>query len=258
MMKKLLFSIATIFSTHFAFGQLTLEHSFSDKEEVTVFNDGSKIYYFVKDYNNYPVNKNKIFIYNSDYSLYKEVNIPFDSIYDSGFGLSSEYQISKHILNFDDKFEFILYNYSNSLQKGILLIVNEDGEIIKNLPDYRSDFTIFHDSQKNINKIRLNKKSGSGYNIHEIYLLPTSILSTREIQGKNKLSAFPIPTNKILNILNPENGANKIEVFDASGKLVLNKNFTNSENRISVDVENLPKGIYIYKIGDLSAKFIKN
>ncbi|MCA4778031.1 T9SS type A sorting domain-containing protein [Empedobacter stercoris] len=83
-------------------------------------------------------------------------------------------------------------------------------------------------------------------------------MSITESKEKNKLSIFPIPANKILNIINPKNGANKIEIFDINGKLVLNKNFANSENKISIDVENLPKGIYIYKVGELSTKFIKN
>ncbi|GEM_PF-1154406 len=76
--------------------------------------------------------------------------------------------------------------------------------------------------------------------------------------SKQKIKAFPIPTNKTLNIINPQNGANKIEIYDMSGKLILNKIFNSSDNKISIDVENIPKGNYIYKIGDLSSKFIKN
>ena len=83
-------------------------------------------------------------------------------------------------------------------------------------------------------------------------------LSTENINKEIKLSAYPIPTNKILNILNPKNGASKIEIFDTNGKLILNKGIVNSENTISLDVTNLPKGIYIYKIGDSRSKFIKN
>lgn len=85
-----------------------------------------------------------------------------------------------------------------------------------------------------------------------------SSLSTQEIQLDNKLSAYPNPTNKTLNIMNPKNGANKVLVYDVSGKLVINKSFSSNDDKISIDVENLTKGIYIYKIGELSSKFIKN
>ncbi|MEB4761346.1 T9SS type A sorting domain-containing protein [Chryseobacterium indologenes] len=83
-------------------------------------------------------------------------------------------------------------------------------------------------------------------------------LSTQEIQLDNKLSAYPNPTNKTLNIMNPKNGANKVLVYDASGKLVINKSFSSNEDKIAIDVEALTKGVYIYKIGELSSNFIKN
>lgn len=85
-----------------------------------------------------------------------------------------------------------------------------------------------------------------------------SSLSTQEIQLDNKLSAYPNPTNKTLNIMNPRNGANKVLVYDATGKLVINKSFSFNDGKISIDVEDLKKGVYIYKIGELSSKFIKN
>ena len=43
-----------------------------------------------------------------------------------------------------------------------------------------------------------------------------------------------------------------------AGKLVLNKNISTSENKILLDVEKLPNGVYFYKIGNLTSKFIKH
>lgn len=83
-------------------------------------------------------------------------------------------------------------------------------------------------------------------------------LNVLDNSSKQKVQAYPNPTNKILNIINLQNGTNKIEVYDTTGKLILNKMFNSSDNKISVDVEHLPKGNYIFKIGDLSSKFIKN
>lgn len=257
-MKKILFSLASLVSS-LVFGQLTLEHSFPSNQKVKVFNDGEKIYYFVTKYgtsnNEY---RNTIHIYNSDYTLYKTITFPWDVSYDSGISFVGDYGISKYVFNTDEKFEFIVYVFNNTTQQQKYLILNEDGDIIKDLSDYFPVNDIYHDSLNNLNKMKLVKKDGTAAGITEIYLLPTTELATKEIQGKNKLSAFPIPTNKILNIINPENGANKIEIYDLSGKLILIKNFTNNDNRISVNVENLPKGTYIYKIGDLNSKFIKN
>lgn len=266
-MKKFLFSVATIFAANFAFSQITLQHSFADSETVNSYTKDNSVIYISTTLDN------KIKIYNADYSLRKTVNVPIPSNYRLIFGVydydGTPFAVSKHIFNTDDKYEFMIesYFYDETNQTTItkLLLINEDGTLIKDFhpnpssKKYGEYYEVFHDSTTNTNKLLVNNWVNNNYTEQfDVYSLPTSELSSKEINTKNKLSAFPIPTNKTLNVINPGNGANKIEVFDASGKLVLNKNFANSENRISVDVENLPKGIYVYKIGELSSKFIKN
>ncbi len=86
-----------------------------------------------------------------------------------------------------------------------MLIINEDGNIIKQFGnEYHSLYQIFHDAVSNQNKFVISKSSGTN-TITEVYALPTSSLTTLEIQtqNKNKLSAFPVPANKLLNIMNP-------------------------------------------------------
>ena len=117
------------------------------------------------------------------------------------------------------------------------------------------DFYVYYDNTTNKNKLRLYNTSTKST---EIYNLNSSSLAVKEIKYKNKLSAYPIPTDNILNIANPENGADKIEIYDTNGKMIIIKSFENSEKTISLDVENLAEGIYIYKIGNLSSKFIKS
>ena len=253
-MKKFLFSVATIFAANSAFSQMTLEKSY------TSGNFGWGVYYDSSNTNYIIPRDQKVFdIYDANHNLIKTLspNVPDGYVFDGGM-MEVDFSISKYVFNTDDKLEFILWFYNSSLGKDMTLIVNEDGNIIKQFGDeYHSFYHIFHDSASNKNKFVIVKTSGTN-EITEVYLLPTTQLTTKEIQGKNKLSAFPIPTNKILNIINPKNGANKIEVFDSSGKLVLNRSFANSENNISIDVEILPKGIYFYKVGELGSKFIKN
>ncbi|SMC32170.1 T9SS type A sorting domain-containing protein [Chryseobacterium sp. YR221] len=120
------------------------------------------------------------------------------------------------------------------------------------------NYNVFHDSVSNTNKIIIETWDNNNNQIYDVYGLPTSVLSSKEIQNVTKLSAFPIPTSKILHISNPENGSNTVEIYDMTGSRMLTKNFGSSDTTISVDVENLPKGIYFYKIGALSSKFIKN
>ena len=220
-------------------------------------------------------NNNTIKIYNADYSLRKTVNVPFPANYNNlwlggNYYDGSPYSISKHIFNTDDKYEFMIeasyYDAVNQTSGHKLLLINEDGQLIKDFHpnagtvNFYDLYYVFHDATVNKNKLIVeNIVNGDGNKDQfDVYSLPTSELTTKEIQSQNKLSAFPIPTNKILNIINPQNRANKIEIYDTTGKLILNKMFNSSDNKISIDVEHLPKGNYIYKIGDLSSKFIKN
>lgn len=256
-MKKFLFSVATIFAANFAFGQITLEHSFALKQDVIMYSDATTLKYVT-------FNGSQVTIYNSDYSVFKTFSVTIPSNYSRAF-LSTynnfPFNVSKHLFNTDDKLEFFIFFEGDSWPTKNVMIYNEDGNIIKNFNDnYAYELVdVFHDNTTNTNKLKMGKYSvGTSDPSFDIYSLPTSALTTKEIQTKSKLSAFPIPTQKTLNVINPENGANNIQVFDTSGKLVINKIFASSENRITLDVENLPKGIYIYKVGDLSAKFIKN
>ncbi len=262
-MKKLFFS-AILLATNFAFGQITLEHSFPDTETVYAYTKGNEMFYVSE------TQDNKLKIYNADYSLRKTVNVPIPSGYILSFTAYSDYDgnpfaISKHIFNTDDKYEFMveIYNSENNWSK--LLLIDEDGTLIKDFhpnqetKKYGERYNVYNDSSANINKLIVYNWINNNYtNQADVYSLPTSELTSKEIQSHGKLSAFPVPTDKIINITNPDNGANVVEIYDASGKLVINKGFLKNETRISVNVENLPKGVYTYKIGNQTAKFIKN
>lgn len=258
-MKKLLFSAIALVVTNVAFGQLTLEHSFTN-EDTFVYSTSTETFYISK------TTDNKLKIYNSNYSLYKTVNVPMPANFNRLDFLGEEFSISKNIFNTDGKFEFMVGVFNDTQTYYKLLLINEDGTLIKDFhtdPNtlYGGEFHVFHDATTNTNKLTVH--SGTTFNnsstpLTEVYALATTVLAAKEIQAGSKLSAFPIPTNKILNVMNPGNGANKIEIFDVTGKLVANQSFSLSEGKISIDVENLPKGAYIYKIGNLSSKFMKN
>lgn len=264
-MKKFLFSVATVFAANFSFGQITLEHTFPNEENIVAYSTQSEMFYL-------STNDNVVKIYNSNFTLYKTFTVAIPTthrLYTSyEWNNMNPYVVSKNIFNTDNKLEVLVAaidydTYSNSK----LLLIDEDGVILKDFntnpaTSFGEVVEIYHDSIANQNKIKVRQSMYNNgtyqYDFSEVYSLPTNILANKEIESKGKLSAFPIPADKILNVINPENGANKIEIFDTSGKLVTNKIFRSSENTISVDVSHLAKGIYIYKVGELSSKFIKN
>lgn len=258
-MKKTLLSVAII-AANLTFGQITLEKTYPS-ENLQVYTNATETYY-------YSVGQGltTIKIYNADHTLKKEFSPTIPTDYEVIVSNYDNFILSKNIFNSDNLLEIVVilrnFNTGTSSYSDIVRIYNEDGDIVKDFGDgyFIEDiynFHVFHDNTTGTNKLRLSKGTYVNQST-EIYNLNTTSLATKEIQSKGKLSAFPVPTSKILNIINPQNGTNKVEVYDTSGKLILNKMFNSYDNKISVDVENLPKGNYIYKIGDLSSKFIKN
>lgn len=251
-MRKLLFSVA-VFATSFAFGQITLEHTFPANEIFVNYTNDTELYYCSFTYNT-----SAIKIYNSDFALLKTLNLTIPTGYSyNSFPEDYQYPVSKHLFNTNNKLEFIVFYQNLNGPASKMQIIDEDGTIIKDFPgEYRMEYLkIYHDPIDNVNKLQvLNEITAQT----EIYSLPTSVLANKEIMNaKNKLVAFPNPAKTTLKVTNPKNNFNKIEVFDVTGKLVLAQSFSNSTENIILNVENLTKGNYIYKIGDLSSKFIK-
>ncbi len=267
-MKKLLLSAVAIFAANFSFGQITLEHTFPEGERFNVYNVGSETLYYTSI-----ANSNLIKIYNADLSLRKTVAVPlpenYNMLIEGNAPHEGLYTMSKHIFNTDDKYEFLIeasyYEQSTQMSYRKLLLINDEGSLIKDFhpnagqKNLSGIYQVFHDSVSGKNKFVIGNSAPNTPTLeseYELYSLPTTELATKEV-SYSRLSAFPIPTSGVLNIMNPRNGANKVEIFDAAGKLVHNTSFNLNEGKITVDVERLPKGVYIYKVGDLSSKFIK-
>ncbi|AZB08019.1 T9SS C-terminal target domain-containing protein [Chryseobacterium sp. G0162] len=251
-MKKLLFSIALL-ATGFAFGQINLVHTFPANEDAAVYINDNQLLYCTQ-----VIDQPIIKIYGQNYDYIKTLNITMPAGYEwMIFHPDLDYQVSKNIFNTNDKLEFIVYFHKSGTPDSKLKIIDEDGTIIKDFPGtYRVEYTkIYHDPIDNTNKIKLLNETTQQT---EIYSLPTTVLANKEIMTvKNKLAAFPIPAKTTLKINNPQNNASKVEVFDTTGKLVINQTFSSHDDLITLNVQNLTNGLYIYKIGDLSSKFIK-
>ncbi len=255
-MKKL-FLFISIIATNFTFGQITLDKNYAN-EEIQSYKNASETFYYTVCWNSPAI---PIKIYNSDHTLKKQFTPTIPTGYNSMTirSYSDCNFLSKNIFNTDNLLEIVVaFGGNNSAYK--IVIFNEDGAIVKDFGDGYAftdefDFYVYYDNTTNKNKLRLYNTSTKST---EIYNLNSSSLAVKEIKYKNKLSAYPIPTDNILNIANPENGADKIEIYDTNGKMIIIKSFENSEKTISLDVENLAEGIYIYKIGNLSSKFIKS
>ena len=80
------------------------------------------------------------------------------------------------------------------------------------------------------------------------------ITGTNDIKNSN-IKIYPNPTNNIINIegLN-KNENNTIQIFDVQGKLVITKTIN---EKGTIDLSELNKGIYVIKIGEVAQRIVK-
>jgi surface protein len=71
----------------------------------------------------------------------------------------------------------------------------------------------------------------------------------------SKLKFYPNPTNNIINVdgLN-KNDNNLIQIFDVQGKLVITKTIN---EKGTIDLSELNKGVYVIKIGEVAQRIVK-
>lgn len=261
MKTKIYFLAIAMLLTNLSFGQATLEHSYSTtnfakfnaENESYAFKTQNGINYFRFDYLN-----NNMNVYNENHILTKVIifpNTPQDIIF-----------ITDKLFN-NDNFIEILFSYHTDISgyETSLKLINENGLTIQTFSDRKSAKII---KNNNLNFKLITSKSillsGAGGSTntydYDVYSL-TGILSLNqeEVYLKNSLVGFPNPTENIISISNNlENKINEVlEVFDSSGRKVMEKNISNSNEEIFIDVSNFSSGIFIFKLNGQTNKFIK-
>ncbi len=93
-------------------------------------------------------NRFKIFLYNTDFSLFREFSLPLPGIESNEFSMSSlayfgNYRISQKTFNPDDKYEILYgmsrYNVSCDCEQLQLYLMDEDGNILQEIADGIAD-----------------------------------------------------------------------------------------------------------------------
>ena len=95
--------------------------------------------------------------------------------------------------------------------------------------------------------------------IRSLKLFVDNVTSTNTNLLNNKVIAFPNPVFEYLNLKNINiNGEEKLlEIFSVQGKKVFSKKIKKGQIDLTVNISNLSRGVYIYKIGDKVNRFIK-
>lgn len=254
MIKKITL-LALFLTSTLSFSQATLEHSYiinqdEGGDQSYFFNTETASYHYTFDTNNV------LKIYTENHSVYKTLTLPVDS----GYAINNMYLFTDKLFNSDNLIEFLLVTRSPTGTHKMSLI-NENGVVLQQFGD-KQDALIVKTLSNNYKLI--TQKATYASNIYtttkDVYAL-TGSLSVNQSKALSKsLVAYPNPVKDVLNITNPsyKTADANLKVYSVSGKLVLEKNIAdNNEDFIKLDVSGLQSGVYVYKINEVSNKFIK-
>lgn len=240
-------------------GQINLVHTFPEDEDIYAYSKNDLMYYIGETSNN------QMKIYNSDFTIYKTVNIPIPSNFSYQFWYDKEdfpYSISKNIFNNDDLFEFLIAVYDSSLPNPLstrkLYLINEDGLLLYNFTPnstetYGEDVSVYYDPSTGFNKIIVYTFTGG----FKVFSLPSNLLNMEEEFDINSLSIYPNPSEGFINIVNPNNQVDKLDFIDMNGRVLKSLTFDISSENIRVDTSEFQTGTYIIKIGNYTTKYMK-
>ncbi|WP_299057023.1 T9SS type A sorting domain-containing protein [uncultured Polaribacter sp.] len=252
-MKKKLFYLFIIFVS-ISFGQ-TLENTYTtsgyiEPEPNYSFIVNSTINYYTLDWIN-----NQIKLYDSSHNLFKSITITLEN----GFEMKQLHLPTDKLFNADSKIEFMIESRQTaSPYQTNFKVFNEDGNNIFTFSNV-SNYKLSKNPNNEYKLITSESTLNSDEVIYKVYSL-SGILSINQEHILNKsIFQFPNPTFETFNLRNLKNNGkeNILEIFSIQGKKVISKKIGQNKNEISVNVSHLSKGIYIYKIGELSNKFVK-
>lgn len=195
-------------------------------------------------------------VYRSDFSLYKDMQIPiFEGCYTAYI-----FFLSDRLFNSDDKLEYILYRctLTNTMEG---LLVNEDGDILYDFGDVETSMLPFVTQSPGLNPVmgiyiwntQLQRPST------DMYTLPGIYLPVKETEGATVLRyPSPNPANDLIEIPYSITGSADplLTIHNTSGALVEKRILDRNQNKLLLNVSNLPAGTYIYTYGAESGKFI--
>ena len=248
-MKKTIFCLwatATVFlCTLTSMAQITLEHTF---DEYVYFAGGTYgdagVFICQNEYN--------IKLYNTDYSLYKNIEI----IPPTGYSASIDY-FTKKLFNDDNKIEFMVTFHSLTANMEKLCLCNEDGTILKDFGEARTiRYSVYKVDEQW--KLFLYKYENENYAV-EIYSLPGKISNAVPQVGNNIFqSPYPNPANSTITLpyqLN-QGETSTMRIYNLNGQLIESKQIDATFDKILLNVSNYRKGLYLYEVNGVSKRFV--
>lgn len=196
---------------------------------------------------------NKIRFYDSSHNLTKTITINIQS----GWDIRYIYLITDKLFNTDSKLEFLVESRQPNDAYTDLTVFNEDGvegitfEIV-------DDFKLIKTPDNTYKLITFSQiPVNNGKYEYKVYALDGTLDANQEDLLSKSIIQYPNPTSNKLHLKNIKitESQNLLKVFTINGKEVIEKKL--NQNETYIDVSNLSNGVYYYKIGNYTNKFVK-
>ncbi|MFA5542114.1 MAG: T9SS type A sorting domain-containing protein [Bacteroidales bacterium] len=250
-MKKNYLVIAFISLSICVNAQITLTNTINSLSPVSQSIWNTNCIYYAPD-------SNTLKIFDENFVLEKTIsNLPtFSSV-----GL-----MSKNLFSLNNKYDFMLTIRNATTNTYECKLYNEDKQLLFNFGEL-SPWMIFVNNFGELspwivvnNKLFANKLEvvNNHYNYTtKIYNLPGQLNSSSElIVNTSNSFAFPNPSENVININYNTNKMEEMHIIDLNGNIIENYLLDPSLKTIQINVSNYSKGIYIYRLGDTTGKFI--
>ncbi len=253
MKKKLLYLFITISSISFSQTldntYITSGDDYRNKPDFA-FNTNSETWYYTLDWAS-----NEVKIYDSSHNIYKTVSINLENDYK----MRNLYFATDKLFNSNSKIEFLISsNQTSSPYQSSLKLFDEDGNLLFDFGNSRG-IKLFKTSDNEYKLLTAQNALNSNEISYKVYSLSGTLFINQQNLINKTIIQFPNPASEVLNIKNLKSNENEslLEIFSIQGKKVLSKKIRQNKTDISINISPLIKGTYIYKIGELSNKFIK-
>lgn len=181
-----------------------------------------------------------------------------------GYSLQTCYPTNK--LTSDKSLVFFIESYKNTSSGRLSLtgLFGADGKMIQCFVKdfYYSSFYPMLFRNNGSYKLLVWRGSLSGSNLvynTDIYSFNDNQTHIQSIQHKNNLIPYPVPSSTVVNIPYSNNNLkNPLLIFDNSGKLAETMPIEGSNGTAILNVMRYRQGVYYYKIGEQSGKFVVN
>lgn len=229
--------------------QINLEHEFNWLSAASVNLSSLGYKYYAMDAIN-----NKCIIYNTDYTIYKQINIPVPS----GYYLADLQYVSENIFNTDPQLEFlyVIYKFDSTLGYGLYStrIMNEGGNQLLQV-DGGGYSIVYPAAQGSKLFMWMYDFSISLYSIGtRVYSLPGSYSTNNgnsaEIQTESMLP-YPNPVRDFVLLPLPKGYDVRnvtISLFNEEGKIIPTEPYPFSGNLIKLSTLHLKPGNYYYRV----------